>query len=624
MSTEIIVHVCSFLVWTSGVAFGTWLLCRRFLPRASANSTGEASSGAADDYFAGGRSFKWYIVAGSLMLTNLSTEQLVGLNGSIFADGCLDGIWWEMGAALAMVISAVWVVPRYFALGLTTTSGFLGDRYDLWSRTLVSVVFLIYYSLVLCPLVLYTGALSIREIFDLDFVPLWVVSMVIGLIGAAYALFGGLKAVAVSDCLNGIGLLIAGIWVPVAALQYIGGVRGLFEKPEFLRPLVAQSEVFHNGDEGRSFGTPSLPWHVTLTGLTLTNLYYWSTNQVIVQRVLAARTLAEGQKGVLFAATMKVAGFFLLCLPGLIGAIMVQKGIEVDGKVFTVEKADTVYPALVKAVMPQWSLGFFAAVLLGSVLSTFNSALNSSSTIFGLEIYKIYVNPDASDERVVKVATVFGASLTIVSFFIAPLLASISSIFGFLQQMNTIVSLPIVTIFFVGIATSMPDAFAAKAGFVVGVVSCGLGQLVTNTDLGLASAPFHIHYLHVYFASFVVAASSMAVLTYIPTVRTLLRRPSRPTPYQEPSGIALVDMARWRYLYPMVGLILLLIVILTVDLQVGIEWLFYVFLASWLVTLVTLMSMSVRPLLTDNCAKDASHKAEGEPTHTDCAGETTI
>merc|ERR1712110_1381576 len=116
--------------------------------------------------------------------------------------------------------------------------------------------------------------------------------------------------------------------------------------------------------------------------------------------------------------------------------------------------------------------GFFAAVLLGSVLSTFNSALNSSSTIFGLEIYKIYINPDASEERVVRIATVFGASLTIVSFFIAPMLASIDSIFGFLQQMNTIVSLPIVTIFFVGIATSMPDSFAAKVGFAVGVVAC--------------------------------------------------------------------------------------------------------------------------------------------------------
>lgn len=596
-------HVFSFLLWTIGVAVATWFLCQRFLPGPNTSNADKVSGGASDDYFAGGRALKWYVVAGSLMLTNLSTEQLVGLNGSIFADGCLDGIWWEMGAGIAMVISAVWVVPRYFALGLTTTSGFLGDRYSLSLRTVVSVVFLVYYAAVLCPLVLYTGALSFRKIFDLESVPLWVVSMVIGLIGAAYALTGGLKAVAVSDCLNGIGLVIAGIWVPVAALQYIGGVRGLFEKPEFLRPLVAQSEVFHNGTAGRSLGEPSLPWHVTLTGLTLTNLYYWSTNQVIVQRVLAAKTLAEGQKGVLFAATMKVAGFSFLCLPGLIGSLMVQRGVEVEGRVFTVEKADEVYPALVKAVMPKWSLGFFAAVLLGSVLSTFNSALNSSSTIFGLEIYKIYVNPNASEEKVVRVATVFGASLTIVSFFIAPMLSSIPSIFGFLQQMNTIVSLPIVTIFFVGIATSMPDAFAAKVGFVVGVVTCALGQLVTNTDLGLASAPFRVHYLHVYFAAFIVAAATMAVVTYIPKVRACLRRPLSPTAYQEPAGIALVDMVMWRYLYPMIGLVLFLMVILTVGLQLGSELLFYVFWALWLVALVTLLFVfTSRPESPPECS----------------------
>jgi SSS family solute:Na+ symporter len=580
---EIIMHVCSFLIWTSGVAAVTWFICTRCFQSNVA--------GASDDYFAGGRALKWFVVAGSLMLTNLSTEQLVGLNGSIFADGCLDGIWWEMGAALAMVISAVWVVPRYFALGLTTTSGFLGDRYDLVSRTLVSLVFLVYYSAVLCPLVLYTGAMSIREIFDLHSVPLWTISTLIGLVGAAYALFGGLKAVAVSDCLNGIGLVIAGVWVPIAALQYIGGINGLFDKPELLRPLVEKSEVFHNDEGTRSVATPSLPWHVTMTGLTLNNLYYWSTNQVIVQRVLAAKTLADGQKGVLFAATMKVVGFTFLCLPGLIGTIMVQRGVEVDGQAFTVNRADEIYPALVKAVLPRWSLGFFAAVLLGSVLSTYNSALNSSSTIFGLEIYQIYINPAASEERVVRVATVFGASLTLISFLIAPMLASIDSIFGFLQQMNTIVSLPIVTIFFIGIATSMPDAFAAKVGFAVGVLACGCGQLFTNTSFGLASAPFHVHYLHVFFISFLVAATAMAMVTYLPSVRVCFGQAPQPNVYQEPVGIALVDMRRWGSLYHMSFIILILMVVLTVALQFGLNWLFYTFLVLWILSMLILFLM---------------------------------
>merc|ERR1719210_3094355 len=143
-------------------------------------------------------------------------------------------------------------------------------------------------------------------------------------------------------------------------------------------------------------------------------------NQLIVQRALATKSLAQGQKGVLFAAAMKVVGFTFLCLPGVIGMIMVRRGVEVDGKPFKVEKADEVYPEMVKAVMPTWALGFFAAVLLGSILSTFNSALNSASTLFGLDIYRVYINPEASEERVVKVASAFGASLTVLSLAIAP------------------------------------------------------------------------------------------------------------------------------------------------------------------------------------------------------------
>mmetsp|Transcript_173335 Transcript_173335/g.550241 ORF Transcript_173335/g.550241 Transcript_173335/m.550241 type:complete len:558 (+) Transcript_173335:124-1797(+) len=408
------------------------------------------SSNATEEHFAGGRSLKWYVCAGSLMLTNLSTEQLVGLNGAVFQDGCLAGIWWEAGAALAMIVTATVFLPKYFALGLTTTTGFLGERYDLLLPTMVSVIFLLYYTLILCPLVLYTGALAIRDIFDLD-LPLWVVSTAIGLLGAAYALFGGLTAVAVSDCLNGIGLLIAGLWVPIAALQVLpGGLISLFEEgSSYLQPLVATSMTVPPDTDGsfRESGVPSVPWHVTLTGLALTNMYYWSTNQVIVQRVLAAESLSNGQKGVLFAAIMKVVGFTMLCLPGIIGIMMVKGDAIVNDRVFEVGKPDEVYARIVKAVMPEWSFGFVAAVLLGSVLSTFNSALNSASTIFGLEIYQIYINPEAADGRIVMVSTIFGALLTLLSFVIAPQLAHVGGIFNFLQKMNSIVSLPIVTVF---------------------------------------------------------------------------------------------------------------------------------------------------------------------------------
>lgn len=564
-------HITTFLVWTVGVAILTWFICRRYF---------KTSRGAADDYFAGGRSLTWYVVAGSLMLTNLSTEQLVGLNSVIFADGCLSGTAWETFAALAMCVTAVVFLPVYMASGLCTTTGFLGERFDLTTRTLVSSIFLIFYAIGLCPIVLYTGALAFRNIFDLQDVPLWAVSLLIGFIGACYALFGGLKAVAVSDCINGLGLVVVGLWVPIAALQQLGGVSVLFEETSYLRPLVATSQVYDASTGTRSNGEPSVPWHVTLTGLMLTNLYYWSTNQLIVQRALAARSLAEGQKGVLFAAAMKVVGFTFLCIPGTIAIIMVNRGVTIDGELFVIKKADEVYPELVKAVMPTWSLGFFAAVLLGSVLSTFNSALNSAATLFGLEIYRIDVNPTASDERVVKVSGIFGIAITVVAVVIAPFLADVASIFDFLQRARSIASLPIISIFIVGIATTGPDAFAAKVSFATGLLAYIGGQFIQE-----------VHFLHVFFGCFLLALTAMMVATYVPCFRALCRQPRVPLAAAEQRKTqSAVDITPWAWLYSVVFLICFLVALLTVSLQIGSSELFIVFWVAWAVGFVALLA----------------------------------
>lgn len=561
---QLALHVCTFLATTGLVAITTWAICSRM--------TSTSSGGAADDYFAGGRSLRWYVVAGSLMLTNLSTEQLVGLNGTVYTDHSMAGIWLEAGAALAMTITATLFLPRYMALGLTTTSGFLGERFDLFTRTLGSLLFLVFYVFVVCPFALYTGALAIRNIFDLDSLPLWSISAIIGTFGACYALFGGLKAVAVSDCLNGIGLLIVGIWVPAAALYQLGGVSTLFEEPKVLKPLVEHSVI--------------APWHVNFTGLFLTNVYYWSTNQVIVQRALAARSLADGQKGVLFAASMKVVGFIFLCLPGTIGLSLVRRNATINGEPFTVKKSDEVYPELVKAVMPLWSLGFFAAVLVGSVLSSFNSALNSAATIFGLEIYKVYINKDASERRVVNVSTVFGAAMTLGSFVVAPLFQKIDVIFSFQQHVNTIISLPLVVIFLVGIGTSLPDAFAAKCGFAVGVCAVVAGQFVPEETL---------HYFHTFFIAFVLATLTILVTTYVPCIRRLCGQAPKPVAHVQRLGAAKVEMRPWRPVHPLVCGLLAVLAVLIISLQLGSEALFYTFWAFWLMVLVTLLFWRVRP-----------------------------
>lgn len=322
---------------------------------------------------------------------------------------------------------------------------------------------------------------------------------------------------------------------------------------------------------------------MNLTGMMVSHLYYWSTNQVIVQRALAAKSLAQGQKGLLYAAAMKVVGFVFLCIPGIIAMIMVQKGVVVNGKPFVVEKADKVFPLLVNAVMPKWSIGFFAAVLLGSILSTFNSALNSASTLFALEVYKIYINPEATNERVVRISTVFGVAITLLSFALAPLLQNIDSIFEYVQLIRSAAALPIITIFCVALVTAKPDAFAAKFAFCVGLI--GVLVLVI-LEVSVDNTP---PFLHIFFIAVLFSSISMMVATYVPGLRACFGQPRVPAEYVATKDLAVVSMAPWTMLWPVVGAIVCLIVLLYVALQVGSSELFHTFWVCWVLGFLALM-----------------------------------
>eukprot|EP00929_Paragymnodinium_shiwhaense_P020648 TRINITY_DN13694_c0_g1_i2.p1 TRINITY_DN13694_c0_g1~~TRINITY_DN13694_c0_g1_i2.p1 ORF type:complete len:418 (-),score=61.33 TRINITY_DN13694_c0_g1_i2:535-1788(-) len=335
----------------------------------------------------------------------------------------------------------------------------------------------------------------------------------------------------------------------------------------------------------RNWEEPSLPWHATFTGVPLQITYYWCTNQLIVQRAMGAKTLAEGQKGILFAASMKILGVIMLCIPGIVGAVMVQRGMMINGELFVVKKSDAVYPALVKALMPKWAFGFVAAVCLGSILSTFNSALNSASTLFGLEIYKVYWNREASEAQVVRVASAFGASLTLASIIVAPQLEGVESIFDWLQLTRTFFSLPVTACFVVGIFTTLPDAYAAKFGLTVGAVSYGISQAIPN-----------IHYLHKFFLCFCVALASVAVATYTPCLRKCFGQVGKPSRYVEEVK-AVVNLANFPALWIITLLTAFNVVIITVSFQFSSIALFWTFCAMWLFTIVfTVVSPSKRPL----------------------------
>jgi len=460
------------------------------------------SDNATEEYFTGGRALGWPIVAGSLLLTNLSTEQLVGLNGAVFGDKALVGIAWEALAAFAMIATALVFLPHYLASGFTTTPAFLEKRFDKTTRSMVSGLFLFGYVTVLLPVVLYTGSLALIGMFDLD-LPLWMVAATIGILGSSYAIVGGLKSVAVSDTLNGIGLLIGGLAIPVLGLLSLGegsiiaGLSHLIStKPQYLAVLT-QSNM--DGE------IVSVPWPTLLTGMMFIQVFYWSTNQVIVQRALAAKSLAEGQKGVLFASFMKLVGPLILCLPGIIALHMTDLNID---------KQDQVYGAVVRHVLPDWSLGLFAAVLMGSILSSFNSALNSASTLFSLQFYHGYINRNASGEQIVKIGKYFGIGLAITSICIAPLLAQMQSIFEYLQKVNGLYSVPIIGIFLLGILTKRIPAIAAKVGMITGMCAYAFFTFITIQDVPqlLADSNGNLHWLHGYFISF---ASSMIVMLLI-------------------------------------------------------------------------------------------------------------
>ncbi|MCT4593866.1 MAG: solute:sodium symporter family transporter [Anaeromicrobium sp.] len=436
-----------------------------------------------DGYFLGGRSLTGIVIAGSLMLTNLSTEQMVGLNGQSYITN-MGVMAWEATAAFALVCMALIFLPKYLKSGITTIPDFLEERYDSNTRQIISILFLIGYVLTYLPTVLYSGALVLNGIFDIptilgisQFQALWITVFAIGIAGSIYAIFGGLKAVAVSDTLNGVGLLLGGLLIPIFGLIVLGD--GSFS--EGLNTLVTQHPEKLNAIAPADAKAPLLPWPVLFTGLFFNNLFYWCTNQSIVQRTFGAKDLAEGQKGVLGAGLLKLLGPFFLVLPGIIA-------FHLYGDTLT--NGDMAYPVLVRNVLPKPLLGFFAAVLFGAILSSFNSALNSSVTLFTLDIYKprikaqvvhseVAATIEVSDKDLVAVGKRFGICLAILSMIIAPfIIYAPSGLYGYLQECFGFYNVPILASIIVGFYTKRVPAIAPKIALLSHIVLYGASKFV--------------------------------------------------------------------------------------------------------------------------------------------------
>lgn len=312
-----------------------------------------------------------------------------------------------------------------FASGITTVPQYVEVRYNRQVALITNAIFLIAYVGILLPIILYTGAtgmigiMNVQELFGFESheQALWVIVWVVGGIGSLYALWGGLRTVAISDCFNGIALLVGGFLITWFGLSAVSGGEGVMAGWTTLRE-VAPEKLNSIGS-----AETSVPVSTIFTGILLLHMFYWCTNQQIIQRTLGAKSLAEGQKGVLLTAALKLLGPIYLVLPGLIAFVLFAgQGV----------RADHAYGRLVHEVLPAPLTGFFAAAMLGAILSSFNSALNSACTLFSVGFYQPVLKPDAPEASVVRAGRWFGLFIALAAMSTAPLLARTESIFGYL------------------------------------------------------------------------------------------------------------------------------------------------------------------------------------------------
>lgn len=493
--------VLSFIFFTGLVAIISYMKTRNDQMKTS------------DDYFLGGRSLTAWVIAGSLILTNLSTEHMIGLNADAYAH-TIAVMAWETTAALAMVLTALYFLPKYLARGLTTIPEFLALRFDQNTRVIATILFLFSYVVAILPVVLLFGASGLESLFDVSRAlgiekqtAVWVMVWAIGTLGSLYAIFGGLKAVAISDTINGIGFLAVGLLVPILALLYVGegdlfgGLNKVYtEVPE---------KFDITGDEPGSF----LPFGVLFTGMIVNQIFFWCTNQSIIQRALGAKNLAEGQKGVLFAACFKLLGPIAIVLPGVIAFYLFKDQLAP-------ENAMLAYPMLVNEILPDPLVGFFAAVMVGAVLSTFNSVLNSSATLFSQGIYQVFMNKDASGPELVWSGRLCSIILAILAMLAAPLINTEGSLYNYLQKINATFFGPMLAVILLGFMTKFVTARSAKIAMALGplifyFLVFAFGPNVQNFFQELLGINEEIHFLHFLALVFLITVFMMLIISNI-------------------------------------------------------------------------------------------------------------
>ena len=424
------------------------------------NSTYERS---AEDYFLAGRSLPWWAIGASLIAANISAEQIIGMSGQGFVVGMAIAVW-ELTAAIALIVMAKYFLPIFLEKKIYTMPQFLEQRFDKRVSLVLSFFWLIVYVFINLTSVLWLGSLAINALTGLD---LFYGLIILALFSLAYSLFGGLKAVAMTDAVQVILLIFGGLAVSYIALNTISSSS---ESPGVIEGMrIVMSEMPEKFDMVLSADNPSyknLPgvWILLGLGVWIGHFFYWGFNQYITQRALGAKDIKEAQKGVMFAAYLKLLMPIVIVLPGICAAILFP----------VLEAPDQAYPTMM-SLLPNGLLGLTFAALIAAIVSSLASMSNSISTIFTMDVYKYFKGESVSQSELISI----GRLTVIVSLFIAaliakPLLGSFESIFQYIQNFTGYFSPGIVVIFLVALfwkkATSMSVLIAVLISLAASVV----------------------------------------------------------------------------------------------------------------------------------------------------------
>jgi SSS family solute:Na+ symporter len=436
----------------------------------------------AEDYFLASKSLPWWAIGASLIAANISAEQFIGMSGSGFAIGLAIASY-EWMAAITLLVVGKFFLPIFIKKQIYTIPEFVEKRFSTNLKTILAVFWICLFVFVNLTSVMYLGARTMDTVIGTGDGSLMMYSILgLGLFAAAYSLYGGLSAVAWTDVIQVVLLIVGGLITTYLALEHVSPTGGIIDGfayiyntvPEKFSMILSKGEIITPGGKDAWWDLPGLS--VLIGGMWVANIYYWGFNQYIIQRTLAAKSLSESQKGIVFAAFLKLIIPLIVVIPGIIAfvlnadadgqltqATMDASFMSKDGAVIN----DNAAPWLIKSFVPTGLKGLVLAALAAAIVSSLASMLNSTATIFTMDIYKPYINRNATDKQTVSIGRITAGAALVIAMLIAPMLGNLGQAFQFIQEYTGVVSPGILAVFLAGLFFKR----ATNNGAIWGIIS---------------------------------------------------------------------------------------------------------------------------------------------------------